>query len=47
MRTSDFLRLLLLQRPVRCHVCLHRSFMNVLLALRLRNKKGGEGSVPS
>lgn len=38
MRVSDFSRLLLLQRPVRCHVCLHRKFVNVLFALTLRGK---------
>jgi len=47
MRPSDFIRVLLLQRPVRCHVCLHRSFVNFLLALRLRDKKGDQGRVPS
>ncbi|MGB6686249.1 MAG: hypothetical protein WBE76_00235 [Terracidiphilus sp.] len=41
MRASDLSRLLLLQRPIRCHVCLHRSYVNILLALALRGKNPG------
>jgi hypothetical protein len=37
MRSLDLVRLLLLQRPVRCHLCLHRRFVNVLYALTLRH----------
>jgi len=39
MRTSDFVWLLLLQRPVRCHVCLHRRFVNIFYALTLRDRQ--------
>ena len=39
MRASDFPRLLFLQRPVRCHVCLHRRFVNLLSAFLIRNKR--------
>jgi hypothetical protein len=44
MRTSDFLRLLFLVRPVRCHICLHRRYVNVFAALMLREKPRGENS---
>jgi hypothetical protein len=40
MRPWDFPRLLLLMRPVRCHVCLHRRYANVLLVLMHRDKPG-------
>jgi hypothetical protein len=43
MRVSDLPRLLLLMRPVRCHVCLHRRYANVLLTL-LHRDKPGEGT---
>jgi hypothetical protein len=41
MRSPDVARLLLLQRPVRCHVCLHRRYVNILWALTLREKRAG------
>lgn len=44
MRPSDFSRLLLLQRPVRCHICLHRRFVNLLFALTLRDKSREKAS---
>jgi hypothetical protein len=47
MRSSDVARLLLLQRPVRCHVCLHRRYVNILWALTLRDKHPGAPRVPS
>jgi hypothetical protein len=47
MRTSDLVWLLLLQRPVRCHVCLHRRYVNILWALTLRDKSPGTPGFPS
>jgi len=38
MRVSDYSRLLLLLRPVRCHICLHRRFVNIVVAWTLRDK---------
>jgi hypothetical protein len=40
-RLSDVPRLLLLLRPVRCHICLHRSYANLLLSLITRGKPRG------
>jgi hypothetical protein len=41
MRVSDLARLLFLQRAVRCHICLHRRFVNVFSAMTIREKKDG------
>jgi hypothetical protein len=47
MRVSDWSRLLLLQRPVRCHVCLHRRFVNILVAFMQRDKSDGTSRSPA
>jgi hypothetical protein len=44
LRAFDYLRLLFLVRPVRCHICLHRRYANVFAALMLREKPRGQGS---
>jgi hypothetical protein len=44
MRVSDLVRLLLLQRPVRCHVCLHRRFVNVVVAFMGREKRNNNAA---
>jgi hypothetical protein len=41
MRLSDLVRLLVLQRPVRCRVCLHRRFANIFVTLVQRERRGG------
>lgn len=41
MRASDLVRLLVLQRPVRCHICLHRRFANIFTAWAAREKRNG------
>lgn len=41
IRLTDLKRLLLLQRPVRCHICLHRRFVNLLFTLTLRERGAG------
>jgi len=41
MRSFDYVRLLLLQRPIRCHICLHRSYVNIFFALLNRGRFSG------
>jgi hypothetical protein len=41
MRVTDLPRLLLLQSPVRCHICLHRRFANLFSAILIKQKKDG------
>jgi len=41
MRVSDLTRLLFLQRAVRCHICLHRRFVNLFAAMTIREKNDG------
>jgi len=47
MRVADLSRLLLLQRAVRCHVCLHRRFVNVISAFLIRDKNEGDSRTPT
>jgi hypothetical protein len=47
LRLSDFGRLLLLKRPVRCHTCLRRDYVSYAVARRMRQVEmtlpGGAG----
>lgn len=47
LRLSDLARLLVLQRPVRCRVCLRRRYVSIFAAMNLREKNGGPKSSPA
>jgi hypothetical protein len=39
LHASDFLRLIFLQYPVRCHACYERSYVSLATARRIRRAK--------